>query len=497
MLWTITSTTHAQQVTTEEAFTVAENWINIIINRYGSWGNYPEAEVVLVYEFTRNENPLAYYCQVAPQGFIIVSLYKCLDPVKAYSETTTLNPFIDQGLTDLIKLKIERVHSIIQQEFGVDPHLLQGQQITQIFESDPRAAWDALINPRFAASVYQLLEYSASGCDYQEGQVLLNSSWHQRPPYNNDCPADGCDWPNYGNFNTRTRVGCVATAGAQIMRYWCWPPYGSGNPYSDTYDWPNMHLQYNYDFAGWFNDQNGNTVTWTDIDAVAELNHEVGIAVGMSWGCDSSGADTSDMEDVYEDHYRYASYCDKIDRDNYTPANWFNTLKIDLNQNQPIQYRVEGHSIVADGWREIFINSVFTRQYHMNYGWDSGENTWWTLDTLLHGGESDEYVIRKICPNVALGPNLSGTYGRNVDFGYRYFNRDASGSDVVFTQGQHLQVLKPLLTITGNGENGVKLLGSSGYTTRIFIGDDENGTDRINIYDGAIKLHSGGQIMFK
>ena len=49
--------------------------------------------------------------------------------------------------------------------------------------------------------------------------------WDQREPYNNLCPSDG---------GGRCATGCVATAGAQLMRYWKWPEQGSG---SHSYTW--------------------------------------------------------------------------------------------------------------------------------------------------------------------------------------------------------------------------------------------------------------------
>ena len=62
-------------------------------------------------------------------------------------------------------------------------------------------------------------------------------------------------------------------------------------PYSDTYDWPNMidDCIWNQTLSLW-EDHNHNplTVTQAQIDAVAELSHEIGVAVGMDYGCKDS-----------------------------------------------------------------------------------------------------------------------------------------------------------------------------------------------------------------
>ena len=59
---------------------------------------------------------------------------------------------------------------------------------------------------------------------YTEGDVLLTSHWSQGHPYNSTCPGP---WALDDCTAVRCSVGCVATAGAQIMRYWNWPPSGA------------------------------------------------------------------------------------------------------------------------------------------------------------------------------------------------------------------------------------------------------------------------------
>jgi hypothetical protein len=55
--------------------------------------------------------------------------------------------------------------------------------------------------------------------------LILTSQWDQNSPYNDYSPelTPGAD--------EHTLVGCVATAAAQIMRYWKWPATGVGNKF--------------------------------------------------------------------------------------------------------------------------------------------------------------------------------------------------------------------------------------------------------------------------
>ena len=85
---------------------------------------------------------------------------------------------------------------------------------------------------------------------------LIQTKWNQNKYYNNLCPAisDGPDNHAY--------TGCVATAMAQIMKYWNYPSQGIGsNSYSwnsqtlsanfgeTTYDWENMAPYYEYYYS--------------------------------------------------------------------------------------------------------------------------------------------------------------------------------------------------------------------------------------------------------
>jgi hypothetical protein len=453
-------------VTMDDVLILANSWVDLIIQNKGSWGGSETATVEGVQEFKRVDRVLGYFCRVRPQGYIVVSLRRELVPVKAYSETSDLDPHLDEGMADLIKSGMERVLNYIEGQLG-PLETVRTEELEAIIDVNYQPTW-------------QELRRGGLKINYQEGDILLTSSWHQGDPYNQDCPAppggDDCTAP-------RCVVGCVATAGAQVMRYWNWPPYGVGSPYNDTYDWPNMPDR---------------CFTWSpqvEIDAVAELSHEVGVAVGMDYcggpGC-QSGAYTWDMEGVYENQYRYSTSCVKRDRNDYTAVDWFNRLKSQFNLNRPVHYRVEGHSIVGDGWQEIGTPTL--RQYHMNYGWDNWRNDWYSLDSLYLGGIDEEYILENIYPAQALGSWLSGTYTRQ-SFPYRYFDRDVTGSSATFESGQRLQFLPNIrVECTSTTGGSIRFYGSSSYHTRLFTrGDQSRG---VRIYAGAIKLNRYGGIKF-
>ncbi len=498
VLLTGTPCVRAELTSQQEALTIARNYVSFILINEGGWGESESAVVASVEEFKRGDRTLGYFCPVQPQGFMVLSLHKELAPIRAYSNRSNLDPESEEGLTDLIKDKMERILDGVETLLGRP--LEPGDRIGDLLDINYRAVSDALVSETFDPQEYREPEPirggGGGGMNYQEGETLLPCNWHQQPPYNQQCPDLGCgEWAeDYDSFNTNARVGCVATAGAQVMYNWHWPPAGA-EPFDDTYDWPNMCAEYIYDEAGWFNDENGVPVTWDQINAAAELCNEVGIAAGMDYGCGASGTPTAYLEDALEDYFRYdENGCVVYRSDFEDPVDWFNTLKNQFNVNRPLPYKVDGHAIVGDGWDEQWFEGNYY-WYHMNYGWpNDSRDTWYALDGL-HLGTEDEYVIAIVVPDCAIGGTLASLYYAAV----RYFDQDVSGTNSTFFAGHGLQILKSGFLLFNNGgpTAAIRFYGAPDLKTRFFLEGDLAGKTRISIQGGGMKINGGGEMVIR
>ena len=481
----------AEMATMDDALTVANNWITLIIEKKGDWGGSETAEVEEIQEFKRGERVIGYFCHVKPKGYIVISLHKELVPVKAYSAKHNLDPESDEGMADLVKGGLERVLNSIEEQLG-PVETLQTTDLEKHLEVNYRQSWQQLTDD------VDTFKTELETMNYQECDVMLTSAWHQKPPYNNQCPlpdtGELCDWSNYCDYNHNAKVGCTATAGAQIMRYWNWPPYGV-SPYDDDYDWPNMPDAFTAP---------GGTVppcNWplVQVNAVAELCSEVGQACGMQYlRCSASACPSENMVDVYKNFFRYSTACQKLERQDYTDGDWFNLMKDQFNLNRPVQYRFEvleadgtvkfSHGVVGDGWREI----GDLQEFHVNYGHGDEETMWYTLEHSYFQGNV-EYMLVDIYPAQALESSIAGTYTRDASFPYRYFDQDATGNSATFENGQYLQFL-PGITVTCTSTTGgsIRFEGSSSDNTWLFTRGDR--TKGVRIYDGAIKMNRYGGV---
>jgi hypothetical protein len=489
----LASGARAELTTKQEALTIARNYVELVLVNWGDWGGSETPDVGAIQEFKRGERMLGYFCPIRPKGFLVLSLHKELAPIKAHSAWSNLDPLAEEGLSDLLKDCMGRVLNAVEQKLGRE--LRPDDQFGNLLEINYRSISEALAAADFDPQQYAQPRRgrAGAGMNYREGDVLLDSNWTQQPPYNHHCPDMGCDWWEYDYFNYNARVGCVATAGAQVMYHWRWPPFGEGEPlYEDPYDWPNMCDAYYYDGAGWFNNEHGVPVTVIQINAVANLCGEVAVAVDMDFGCGRSTAETDALEDAYEDYFRYDQDGWVTYRSDYVDGrDWFNALKGQFNINRPVPYKVQGHAIVGDGWKEEWADGRYY-WYHMNYGWPKdGYDTWYALDEL-HLGTSDEYFIAAVVPDVAIGVPLEPYYPGGSGF-WRYFDQDTRGINSTFCSGQWLQILKSgFLLVSGGGPtDALRIYGEPGLHTRFFLYGDPWGKTRILVQGGGIKIYSG------
>jgi len=471
----------AKTVNKQQALQVANNWITFIIHNKGHWGGSAGARVAEIQELKRDKRLLGYFCRVEPQGYIVVSLLKELSPITDFSSDSDLDPKSDEGMAKLIKDCIERVHEGIEKQAGPIESATT-KQLEEILSANYRDSWSQL--EKDSAVFTSGLETGVIIMNYQQGEELLTSRWHQLSPYYLYCPApptgSGCTEPH-------CVVGCVGLSACEIMRYWAWPPYGTIDPYDNLYQWKNMP------------DMATDSSPLVQKLAVAELCYEVAVAI-LSDFCIAGGCATSsnftNVKNAIENYFHYANTSVELFRKDLPPdgVNWFNIIKQELNLNRPVQYSYPGHAIVADGWMEI--DPGPERWLHLCYGWPGGGNTdWHKLEEIPGGGPTTDVILVHIYPAPALGSFVSGVYPL-PSFPYRYFDRDCSATYAVFQAGHQLQFLQNI-TVRGSdysSESRITFYGSPSLNTRLFSrGDPSKG---VSIYKGAVLLKTNGGIKF-
>lgn len=208
---------------------------------------------------------------------------------------------------------------------------------------------------------------------------LVTTTWDQGTYYNIYTPGTG---------STKTPVGCVATAMAQIMKYWDAPTTGTGT-YSYTHQVYGAQSA-NFGATDYHFGIMPNKLTASSAqaskDAVSLLGYHCAVAVKMDFAPDGSGSqvlawsnNAKCAENAFKNYFGYKSTIDGLYREDYTDAEWDIILKNELDNERPLLYagfgQVGGHAFVFDGYDE-------TDMFHINWGWNGMSNGYFTVNNL-------------------------------------------------------------------------------------------------------------------
>jgi hypothetical protein len=201
---------------------------------------------------------------------------------------------------------------------------------------------------------------------------LCTTKWDQGCFYNELCPSD-----TFGQCN-HVATGCVATAMAQIMKYWNYPLHGSGT-----------HSYVDLVYGPLFADFGATTYQWGLMNdsviapnpAVATLMYHCGVALEMEYGSTSSGSYL--QTDALTQYFKYSPNALYIFSYNFDSAGWINRLETELDAGRPIWYTgmphppmPTGHAWVCDGYD----NNDF---FHFNWGWGGNSDGYFQMGNFV------------------------------------------------------------------------------------------------------------------
>ena len=322
----------------------------------------PQARVVRAQRFSqiqdRSGQSPAFYIVNFDHGFVIVSTDTRVKPIIGYStESSFYTAYIPESLEDLLNDYAQEIEHII----------------TEISDNERSMTneWQQLLSNNFPEPNRSIVG------------PLLTTLWNQNYPYNILCPEDA-NGPNGHAF-----AGCVATAMAQIIRYWRHPTNGVG---SHSYNSNNSAQNYgnygtlsanfstaNYDYSQMPNSINANSPQ-NQINEVAKLIYHCGVAVDMMYGPNGSGAFDSDAKNAFVNYFGYRNA--QIITRYYNQSTWVSKIKNELNNLRPVYYSGNGnsggHAFVCDGYDE---NDYF----HFNWGWSGSNNGFFSISNLNPG----------------------------------------------------------------------------------------------------------------
>ena len=257
-------------------------------------------------------------------------------------------------------------------------------------------------------------------------KLLKTAEWNQMAPFNKYTP---------NNYVT----GCVATAGAIVMKHHGYPAKGIGNHsytwngktlsanFEQTYDWASMPAKYDGTNDAAF-------------DGVARLMADLGVAVEMNYAKDGSGSYIGDLVTALQKYYGYSKLSHLMAIEDVGAEAWNGRLREEIDANRPVLYAASdpaggGHAFVIDGYKD--------ESFSVNWGW---------------GGYCDGfYKIGALNPE-SVGKPTGDKYnvGQSAVFGMQPSDGTEKVSGMGFlTNVGELQMLNMNITDVKKGQNGV------------------------------------------
>ena len=294
-------------------------------------------------------------------GFVIVAGDDRVKPILAYSTTGCFNPNdVADGFEFTLNTFCEEIQYVRDNNLTVT--------------SDIKAEWTSV---------------AATGRINQDRATravvgpLCQTIWNQNFPWNSQCPEDE------EGSGGHVYAGCVATAMGQVMKFYDWPPMGTGshtyNPAGYAQQTANFgETEYHFELMP---NELDSLSTEEDYFYIAQFLHQCGIAVDMQYSGNGSGAYSDDVPSALRNYFRYT--CDNhVTNDSwwgyggYTNEEWAQMLKDGgLDENIPLYYSGQddnwqgGHAFVCDGYDE---NDYF----HFNWGWSGRDDAWCPIGAL-------------------------------------------------------------------------------------------------------------------
>lgn len=306
------------------------------------------------------------------EGFVVMAADNCVQPILGYSLT---GKFVAENMPSNVSGWLQGYNDEIQ--YAIEHQMRATDETAQLWndliEGNSKAARaTTVVNPLVQTT------WDQNGFYYYSGGQL-----HIFELYNNLCPYDN-------TAGERTVTGCVATAMAQIMKYWSYPAQGIGSHSYTPYTRPDLGVQsanFGSTNYSWSNMPNSLSQSSSDvqINAIAVLMYHCGVSVDMMYDISANGGSAAYAEDIpnaLRNYFNYKSTANIKYKSSYSNNNWINLLKAELNASRPIEYNgrgdAGGHAFVCDGYNS-------SNQFHFNWGWSGSNDGFYSLTSLNPG----------------------------------------------------------------------------------------------------------------
>ncbi len=327
--------------------------------------------------------PLYYVIDLVPQGFVIVAADDLIEPIIGFAPGGRFDPSSDNPLGALVSHDLPDRMAKVR---GMAAAKAQGPHLA-------------------AKNKWAKLKHGAEGVPGEGGPgveggppppipsagvrvaPLTQTLWGQET-VNGDACYNFYTPPYWDGYEANYPSGCVATAMAQLMKFWQYPVTGVGTASFEITvgGWPQLRsLRGGGNGTGgaydWSNMANSPS-TLTHRQAVGALCHDAGVAVNMDYAYVVSTSDTLDAASALVATFKYSNAVKGYNSSDTIGTGLTGMLNPNLDAGCPVLLGIigtpGGHAVVCDGYGY----SGTTLYHHLNLGWSGSNTAWYSLPTI-------------------------------------------------------------------------------------------------------------------
>ena len=325
-------------------------------------------------------NPEYYAVYLGPSSFVIVPADDLVEPIIAFcpvgkyvaSDKNALGALVTRDIP--VRLALARAK---QPAAALQARMKNAQRKWDRFRIAAAAPAGTIMSPlstvadlRVAPLIQTLWSEDVAGDDTN----ITCYNYYTPPGPNGSENNDPC--------------GCVATAMAQLMRFWQYPTAGvgtasflitadgtekyvnlrGGNGTGGPYDWADMVLVPSA------------SITTVQCQAISALCYDAGVSVSMQYSSSGSGiSSTLPASDALKQVFFYSNSVCGGNGNNNIGSGLVGMLNPNLDAGYPCLISIYGagggHEVVADGYGY----DSSTLYHHLNMGWSGIDNAWYNL----------------------------------------------------------------------------------------------------------------------
>ncbi|MFC1634918.1 C10 family peptidase [Planctomycetota bacterium] len=368
----------ARPTTAYEAEMVVTGWMQ---DGFEPFGMTLGRQVVDVESFIDDEDrPVYYIVHLQPSGFVIVPADDSIEPIIGFADDGVYDPSFENPLGALVTSDLHGRVAGARDSFALQAEL----KVDTVDHSEGK--WRDLIDRAENPQQYGLMGLV---CVSDVRVIpLIQSEWGQ---------TTACRLPSYNYYVPHQYpCGCLATAMAQVMRYFRYPSEGigihefeitvdglkqsawtrGGDGIGGPYHWDDMMLR-----------PTSQCTTFTQIhrQAIGAHCYDAGVAVNMVYESGGSSSFLIDGKDALLDTFQYDNAIMAYDSGRDISVHLKEIINPNLDAKAPVIFAIidpnrrnSGHAVVCDGYGY----ESTTLYHHLNMGWTGIGDIWYNLPDI-------------------------------------------------------------------------------------------------------------------